>query len=130
DLFITAVYLLTRRRPFAWPADDALRRKAQRPIAILVPLWHEHEVIRSMLARNLANIRYRNYHFFVGVYPNDTLTRRAVAAESRRHRRVHMAVCAHDGPTSKGDCLNWAYRRMREYEAHHGMRFRVVMMHD
>jgi adsorption protein B len=41
-----------------------------------------------------------------------------------------MAVCPHDGPTSKGDCLNWIYCRMREYETRHGTRFRVVAMHD
>jgi len=83
-----------------------------------------------MLARNLAAIRYRNYHVFVGVYPNDRPTVRAVSTKARRHRRVHMAVGPHDGPTSKGDCLNWTYRYMQEFEARHGMRFRVVMTHD
>ena len=130
DLFITMVHVLAARRAFPWPAEEPLRRKPQRPIAILVPLWHEHGVIGQMIARNLSAIRYRNYHIFVGVYPNDTETVRAVDAASRRHRRVHLAMCPHDGPTSKGDCLNWAYRRMREYEARHNLRFRVIMMHD
>ena len=38
-----------------------------------------------MLEHNLAAIRYRNYHFFVGVYPNDLPTMRAVAQQARRH---------------------------------------------
>jgi adsorption protein B len=130
DLFITLVHVLSRGRPFHWPADGALRRKSQRPIAIFVPLWHEDGVIANMLERNLAAIRYRNYHIFAGVYPNDTATLRAVQAVARRHKRVHLAVCPHDGPTSKGDCLNWIYRRMREYELRRGVTFRILMTHD
>src|SRR5262249_50312994 len=49
---------------------------------------------------------------------------------SARHPRVHPAMCPHDGPTSKGDCLNWVYQRMGEYEVRHGVRFEIVVMHD
>jgi adsorption protein B len=83
-----------------------------------------------MLERNLAAIQYRNFHIFAGVYPNDLPTVRAVSNVARRHSRLHMAVCPHDGPTSKGDCLNWTWRRMHEYEARHGVRFRIIMTHD
>ena len=38
--------------------------------------------------------------------------------------RVHVVVCPHGGPTSKGDCLNWIYRGMQDYEARHGVRLR------
>jgi adsorption protein B len=124
------VHLATVRRIFPWPALRDLLRRPQRPIAILVPLWHEDRVIAEMIDRNLSAIRYRNYHVFVGVHPNDTATVRAVVAAARRHRRAHMAVCPHDGPTSKGDCLNWTYRRMREDEARHHVRFRILMTHD
>jgi adsorption protein B len=130
DLFITAVRVVTARRPFPWPDARELFRRPQRPIAILVPLWREDRVIGQMIDRNLAAIRYRNYHVFIGVYPNDTATVGAAAEAARRHRRVHVAMCPHDGPTSKGDCLNWIYRRMREYEARHHLRFRIVMTHD
>jgi len=130
DLFITLVHTLTRRQRFPWPGQKDLRRKPQRPIAILIPLWHEDGVIRQMLERNLAAIQYRNYHIFVGVYPNDRATVRQVSAVARRHRQVHVAMLPHDGPTSKGDCLNWTWRRMREYEVRYDMRFRVIMTHD
>jgi adsorption protein B len=124
------VHLLTRRRRFALPDQRALRRKSQRPIAILIPLWHEDGVIEQMLDRNLAGIQYRNFHIFAGVYPNDTATMRAVSNVARRDRRVHMAVCPHPGPTSKGDCLNWIWRRMREFEIRRGVDFRVIVTHD
>lgn len=95
-----------------------------------MPLWREHDVISRMLAHNLAAIRYRNYDIFVGCYPNDTPTLQAVQEQTRRYRNVHIAICPNDGPTSKGDCLNAIYRRMREYEGRHRTRFRIVVMHD
>jgi adsorption protein B len=130
DLFVALVRLVTSRKPFAWPEESALKEAAERPIAIFVPLWHEHSVIGQMLDRNLPAIRYGNYHVFAGVYPNDELTIRAVESAARRHPRVHMARCPHGGPTSKGDCLNWIHRRMIGYEAEHGVRFEILMMHD
>ena len=130
DLFINVVYLLTARRRFPWPTALELRQIPERRIAIFVPVWHEHGVIGQMLEHNLAEIGYSNYDVFVGVYPNDLLTIRAVSEKSRRHPRIHVATCAHDGPTSKGDCMNWIYRRMQEFEAQHGVRFEIVVTHD
>lgn len=130
DLFIDLVFFLTGRKQFPWPAQSELDQAPQRRIAILVPLWREYRVIGRMLEHNLSVIRYENYDIFVGVYPNDELTARAVAETERRHPRVHSAPVPHDGPTSKGDCLNWIYRRMTDYEARHGVRFEVVVTHD
>ena len=130
DLFITLVGLATCRLSFPWPSDAAVRRAAERHIAVFVPLWREDAVIGRMLEHNLAAIRYRNYHFFVGVYPNDAQTIHAVTVQARRHPRVHIAICPHDGPTSKGDCLNWIYQRMKDHEARHQIRFRIVVTHD
>src|SRR5579871_4747583 len=109
DLFISLVYLMGGTR-FEWPAEAQLDQAPERRIAILVPLWREHNVIGQMLDRNLAAIRYRNYDVFVGTYPNDESTVRAVSDASDIHERVHLVVCPHDGPTSKADCLNWIYR--------------------
>jgi bacteriophage N4 adsorption protein B len=83
-----------------------------------------------MLRHNLAAILYANYDFFVGVYPNDALTLEAVERVARGDARVHMALCPHDGPTSKGDCLNSTYNAMVEYERRHGIEFEVVAIHD
>jgi adsorption protein B len=130
DLFISIAFILSRHRRFAWPAASELDETPERRIAILVPLWHEAGVIGQMLERNLAAIRYGAYDIFAGVYPNDEPTLDAVYQVARRHPRLHLAVCSHDGPTSKGDCLNHAYRRMSEYEAAHSFRFEIVMMHD
>ena len=130
DLFIDLVFFLTGRKQFRWPAESELDQAPQRRIAIFVPLWREHRVIGQMLEHNLSVVRYENYDIFVGVYPNDELTARAVNETARRYPRVHLAPCPHHGPTSKGDCLNWIYRRMTDYEARNGVRFDVVVTHD
>ncbi len=70
-------------------------------------------------------------HVFAGVYPNDAATIRAVHSNRRSViRRSTWLTCPHDGPTSKGDCLNWIFQGMKDHEARHRMRFRIVMLHD
>src|SRR5581483_11054265 len=64
------------------------------------------------------------------VYPNDDPTRRAVSEVASRNPRIHISICPHDGPTSKGDCLNWIYRRVRAYEHAARIRFEVIVVHD
>ena len=130
DLFITLAWLLTRRIHFPWPSERAAQRAKERPIAVFVPLWQEHAVIGRMLLHNLDTIQYRNYQFFIGVYPNDIPTVQAVEQVAARDSRVHLAVCPHDGPTSKGDCLNWIYQRMKSWEQRHRTQFQIVVMHD
>jgi bacteriophage N4 adsorption protein B len=102
----------------------------EKQIAIFVPLWHEHAVIGGMVEHNVAAINYDNYHFFIGAYPNDDFTLDAVRDLETRFPHVHLAVCPHDGPTSKADCLNWIYQRMLLFEEHHAVRFDIVMTHD
>jgi bacteriophage N4 adsorption protein B len=101
-----------------------------RRIAIFVPLWQEHAVVDQMLEHNLAALRYPGYHIFAGAYPNDELTQNAVKAIADRFPNVHLAVCPHDGPTSKADCLNWIYQHVGLYEEQTGERFDLVVTHD
>lgn len=110
--------------------DEPDTSQPEKQIAIFVPLWHEHAVIGGMVEHNVAAIHYDNYHFFIGAYPNDDLTLDAVRDLETRFPHVHLAVCPHDGPTSKADCLNWIYQRMLLFEEQHGQRFDVVVTHD
>jgi adsorption protein B len=112
------------------PGPRQLESAPQRTIAILVPLWHEHEVIARMLEHNLASIRYPDYHFFAGAYPNDDLTQDAVRSIADRFPNVHVALCPHDGPTSKADCLNWVYQRLILHEEEAGTHFDIIVTHD
>ena len=130
DCFVSLVSLLAWRSRFRWPAQSELDGAPEGKIAVLIPLWHEAGVIERMLDRNLATIRYSNYEIFAGVYPNDEATVSAAYRVALRDPRVHLALCASDGPTSKGDCLNNAWRRMASFESAHGFRFETIVMHD
>src|SRR4051794_18683402 len=84
DLFLDLAFLarwislvLSGRRTRA-PTEAELRQAPQRRIAVFVPLWREHKVIRHMIEHNLMANRYGNYDFFIGAYPNDDATLSAV----------------------------------------------------
>ena len=133
DLVLDAVCLWAwLKRRWATTATP-LRFASGQPeklMAIFVPLWHEHAVIAGMVEHNVAAINYDNYHFFIGAYPNDEPTLDAVRDLEMRFPHMHLAVCPHDGPTSKADCLNWIYQRMLLFEEHHDAQFEIVITHD
>jgi adsorption protein B len=112
------------------PPAGTLPNLPEKRFAIFVPLWKEYQVIAGMIEHNLAAIHYQNYDFFIGGYPNDEQTLEVVRELEKRFSRVHLAVCPHDGPTSKADCLNWIYQRMLLYEESTGGRFGVIITHD
>lgn len=133
DMVVDLVWLWAwlrgrRGKPAVLPGGP--KNAPEKRIAIFVPLWREHAVIERMLDHNLAAIHYQNYDFFVGGYPNDDATLDAVRMVETRSPRVHLAVCPHDGPTSKADCLNWIYQRMLLHEEQYGVQFDVVVTHD
>jgi adsorption protein B len=129
DLFIVYVWCLPRRKRLL-PTSAALARIPERRIAIFVPLWHEDRVIGQMLRRTLSSVCYEKYDVFAGVYSNDEATASAVREVARDWPRLHVAVVGHDGPTSKGDCLNAIYEDMTAWEAARGVRFEIVLTHD
>jgi bacteriophage N4 adsorption protein B len=128
-LLICAVYWIRRAKRPNKPAPSKTRGRERR-IAIFVPCWQESGVIANMVRHNLAAIRYRNYDFFLGVYPNDPDTISVVQELSGSYRNVHVSLCPHPGPTSKADCLNWIYGRMSELERQRNIEFDTVVLHD
>ena len=121
---------LIRKRAARPPTEEELRRKPECKIAIFVPLWREHCVIRKMVEHNIAAINYRSHHLFIGAYPNDSATVAAVEDLQRRYANVHLAMVPHDGPTSKADCLNAIYDQVLRFEKQSNTHFGVVMIHD
>ncbi|MGN6703234.1 MAG: glycosyl transferase family protein, partial [Burkholderiaceae bacterium] len=119
--------VLPRHAPLT---EEALRRRPEQHIAVMLPAWDESEVIRPMLENALQRIDYANYTLFVGVYPNDADTQREVDAVCARHPRVEKVITGHDGPTSKADCLNWIFAGIRAYERRHDVRFEIFVMQD
>jgi bacteriophage N4 adsorption protein B len=131
DMALNIVCLWTwMRRGRQAGCDYDYRNIPEKRIAIFVPLWHEHRVIAGMVDHNVSAINYDNYHFFIGAYPNDERTLDVVRELESRYPNVHLAVCPHDGPTSKADCLNWIYQRMLLFEENYGGEFDVCITHD
>lgn len=129
DLFIGLCWLGISK-PVRLPTPAERDAAPERRIAIFVALWREHAVTGQMLERTVSTLNYRSYDIFVGVYPNDELTVRAVTEAASHHPRIHVAMLPHPGPTSKGDCLNCVFRRMREYEERTGARYEIIVTHD
>ena len=78
----------------------------ERKISILTANWQEQDIIERIVAGNIGNIRYSNYDFILGVYPNDTATLEAARRVEKRFKNVTVVVNTKNGPTSKGQMLN------------------------
>lgn len=99
----------------------------ERKIAILIPTWREENVITRMLLGNSQHILYRNYQIFVGCYPNDWPTLRAVTQVQNQNPQVRVLLSSIPGPTSKGHLLNEMVDQLRK-ETHSP--FDIVLFHD
>lgn len=128
DLTLDLAWLsrLVRRKPAPPPAPE--RRESA--VALFIPCWREAAVIGDMLRHNLSSIAYSNYDIFLGAYPNDPATIRAIRQVAATHPRVHLALLPHAGPTSKADCLNWIYQRLLLWEESAGRPVDVIAIHD
>jgi bacteriophage N4 adsorption protein B len=137
DLFIDICFLLRslyillvgrgRDRPLS---ESELRGRPEQPIAVMLPAWDESAVIRAMLMNAAKSIDYRNFHIFVGVYPNDAATRSEVELARQAFDNIHCIVTGSPGPTNKADCLNWIFHGIRQYEKDQGMEFQIFVMQD
>jgi bacteriophage N4 adsorption protein B len=108
----------------------AAGRVPERPFAIMIPAWKEHDVISSMVVTNSRLLAYQNYQFFIGVYRNDQRTIEEVRRTQALYANVHMAIVPRDGPTSKADCLNVVLAEIESYEARCGTAFAGIALHD
>jgi bacteriophage N4 adsorption protein B len=121
---------LSQRPRFRRPSEAELDSVPRKRIAVFVPLWKEHRVIQKMVEHNVAANRYVNWDIFIGAYPNDAPTIAAIRAAGKQVNNIRLAICPHDGPTSKADNLNWIYQRMLLMEEQEGARFDIIVTHD
>jgi len=129
-VLICVWHRVSRRQPPLPPLLGEGMQGKERRIAIFVPCWKESEVIANMVRHNLAAIRYRNFDFFLGVYPNDEATIGVAQGLETVFRNVHVALCVDPGPTSKADCLNCVYLEMGQWETENRVHFDTVVLHD
>ena len=119
------IYRDTKRADSSWLVD-----MPEKPLAIMVPAWHEVGVIGAMALNAATTLNYENYHIFVGTYPNDADTQREVDEVCVRFPNVHKVVCARPGPTSKADCLNNVLDAIKQFEAKANLSFAGFILHD
>jgi adsorption protein B len=137
DLFVDLVYYiragyraLFRRRLIRPVTREQLNSIPEKAIAIMIPAWRESDVIDKMLLNTVNTLDYRNYHAFVGTYPNDEATLLAVERVREIYPQVSALVTPADGPTNKADCLNWILQGIVDFENQNGMQFDIFVMHD
>jgi len=88
-------------------------------IAVLIPAWQEASVLEAMVKTNLRRLKYSNYKFYIGVYPNDPETiQKALWLEVKYPDLVTMIITDAPGPTSKAHCLNciWWHMEVRNIQ--------------
>ena len=136
DLLVDVLYWTSRllgtanSRSSELPDMEFIEQQPERPLAIMIPCWREHDVIFSMLASNSRLLRYKQAHYFVGVYLNDPPTQDEVRKAQELYPNIHMVLVPRDGPTSKADCLNQITSDIFMFEAEHGIQFAGMVMHD
>lgn len=137
DLFIDIAYWSRRfwRSITIYKKHDRLTHEAlyeirEKPLAIMVPAWHEIGVIGNMAQLASETIDYENYAIFVGTYPNDPETQSEVDAVCAMYPHVHKVVCARPGPTSKADCLNNVVEAILQFEQRCNIEFAGFILHD
>jgi adsorption protein B len=109
---------------------QALRLREQQQIAVMVPAWKEADVIGKMVENIIKRVEYRNYTIFVGTYPNDLETQRAVDEVAAIYPQIVKVVTTRPGPTNKADNLNQVYQAIRNCERSLDMTFDIFAMHD
>ena len=128
DLAVDVLYLSgAADPPRQVPAPET---PLSRDFALYVPAWAEGDVIAAMLTHCTTTWTSPRLAIYVGVYPNDLATMRAVAAMAARDRRVRMVVNQQPGPTTKGDCLNAIWRRHTADRAAGRVGNGAVLLHD
>jgi len=98
--------------------------------AVLVPAWHEDQVIADMIVHTLQAWPQQELTLYVGCYRNDSLTIAAVIAGAGDDPRVRLVINDRAGPTTKADCLNRLYAALSDDEARSGTAFASVILHD
>lgn len=140
DLLLDLLYLLRK----AWrdltvytrfprmSARDLPLPGAAGPIAVFVPAWQESAVIGPMLHRSLSLWAEEDVRIFVGVYPNDPDTIRAVGdvAEGKDSEKIQLVLHSRSGPTTKGDCLNQLWLALKDWESAQGREVLAIVLHD
>ncbi len=128
--WIRLAYRLKKVRKYDKLSYEKLVAVPEKKIAVLVPCWHESNVIEDMLKHNIYHLNYENYDFFVGVYPNDPDTVKVVERCAATMPHIQCVIGSKPGPTTKADNLNGVYAYIRECEQKNNIKYEIIIFHD
>lgn len=117
DLLLDIVHTIFNLKPRKVSMEEWLRwkKKEESPIAVMIPAWQEYDVLEAMVKTNLKRLQYENFHWFIGVYPNDEKTLSiALRMEDLYPEKITVVINDLPGPTSKAQCLNKILQVMSE----------------
>lgn len=133
DLFIDVYALWKGLKPRRVSSDfiGTLKSIPEKNVAILIANWKEADVLEAMIRGNLRGLDYKNYTFFLGVYPNDLPTWEAARKlEDLYPHKVSVIVNTQYGPTSKGQMLNEMVRQILKSEILLGKKMDAFLLQD
>lgn len=131
DLLFDIIWLVTLRRSRkATRHPRAMTAECEGTLAIFLPAWREDAILPATLQRMLTAWNGEDFRVYIGCYPNDAATLLAISSLVARDRRLRLVICAHDGPTTKGDNLNQMWAALGEDERKEGRRFAAIILHD
>lgn len=125
--FVIRIWKTRKYNPLTY---EMLNEKPEQYIAVLVPCWHEANVIGTMLKHNNYSIDYKNYYIFVGVYPNDPETVAEVQNIANETHHVQCVIGKTPGPTNKAANLNGIYAYIKTFEKNLPEPFQIFLFHD
>jgi len=132
DLFIDLIALVAKLRPERL-SPEAYQHIAQLPekrMAVLIASWKEGGILKKMIQGNLEVLQYKNFDFFLGVYPNDLDTIQEAHALSSQFSKVFVVLNSLNGPTSKGQMLNQIVKAIFSQEKERKVRYDSFLIHD
>lgn len=109
DLVMDLVHLVFNLKPRHVSTSElaSWNSAPQDPIAVMIPAWQEYDVLEAMVRTNLKRLSYQNFHWFIGVYPNDEKTMTiALRMQHEFPEKITVIINNLPGPTSKAQCLN------------------------
>ena len=136
DLFFDGYYWIRyfwrmwKTRHYEPLSYEKLTDLNEQSIAVMIPCWQEVNVIATMLKHNCYSIDYKNYYFFVGVYPNDPETVAEVQSVSHENKQVLCVIGDAPGPSSKAANLNGIYKFVKTFESTLNTPFSIIVLHD
>jgi adsorption protein B len=101
-------------------------------LAVFVPAWGEGAVIGTMLAHCTSAWLECDcpHRIYVGCYPNDDDSAAKVISAACLNPRIRLVRVAHDGPTTKADCLNHLWNALLADEIAGGYKAKAIVLHD